>query len=130
MFERYTEQARRTLSFARYEASHLGSVVINTEHLLLALIRDGGGLTGPILVRFGISREDIRRLNWKPSRLSARKLLRLSRFRSANPRSAFSSSRLRRRTGCFTTTSVPSICCWVFCATSGRSLQPFSSIRE
>jgi ATP-dependent Clp protease ATP-binding subunit ClpA len=61
MFERYTEQARRALFFARYEVSQLGSVVIDTEHLLLGLIRESKGLCGPIFARFGISREDIRR---------------------------------------------------------------------
>ena len=48
MFERYTERARRVLFFARYEASQLGSVSIETEHLLLGLIREGKGLTSVI----------------------------------------------------------------------------------
>ena len=34
MFERYTEQARRALLFARYEASQFGSRTIDSEHLL------------------------------------------------------------------------------------------------
>src|SRR5258708_21395564 len=40
MFERYTEKARRVIFFARYEASHYGSPQIETEHLLLALLRE------------------------------------------------------------------------------------------
>ena|SRR5688572_5548808 len=40
MFERYTEAARRSLFFARYEASMLGSVAIETHHLLLGLLKD------------------------------------------------------------------------------------------
>lgn len=48
MFERYTEQARRALFFARYEASLLGSISIQTEHLLLGLIREATGLIGQI----------------------------------------------------------------------------------
>lgn len=40
MFERYTETARRTIFFARYEASQFGSACIETEHLLLGLLRD------------------------------------------------------------------------------------------
>jgi tRNA-Thr(GGU) m(6)t(6)A37 methyltransferase TsaA len=40
MFERYTEDARRTLFFARYEASQLGGLTIEPEHLLLGLIRE------------------------------------------------------------------------------------------
>lgn len=40
MFERYTEKARRVIFFARYEASEFGSPVIDTEHLLLGLVRE------------------------------------------------------------------------------------------
>ena len=51
MFERYTERARRVLFFARYEASQLGSISIETEHLLLGLLREGKGLTARIFAR-------------------------------------------------------------------------------
>ena len=40
MFERYTERARRTIFFARYEANQHGSSYIETEHLLLGLMRE------------------------------------------------------------------------------------------
>lgn len=40
MFERYTEKARRTIFFARYEASQFGSNYITLEHLLLGLLRE------------------------------------------------------------------------------------------
>ncbi len=45
MFERYTEKARRAIYFARYEASQYGSLEIDTEHLLLGLIREAGILS-------------------------------------------------------------------------------------
>ena len=61
MFERYTERARRVLFFARYEASQLGSVSIETEHLLLGLIREGKGLTSRIFQRSHLSLESIRK---------------------------------------------------------------------
>src|SRR5262245_4247001 len=59
MFERYTERARRVIFFARYEASQFGSVAIETEHLLLGLLREDKGL----LSRFQLDRsiENIRR---------------------------------------------------------------------
>ena len=60
MFERYTERARRVIFFARYEASQLGSRTIETEHLLLGLIRENNGLTGQLLGRSKIEPEDIR----------------------------------------------------------------------
>jgi ATP-dependent Clp protease ATP-binding subunit ClpA len=40
MFEHYTENARRVLFFARYEAGVLGSHYVEPGHLLLALIRE------------------------------------------------------------------------------------------
>ncbi len=61
MFERYTERARRVLFFARYEASQLGSVSIETEHLLLGLIREGKGLTSRIFQRSHLSLDSIRK---------------------------------------------------------------------
>lgn len=44
MFERYTEKARRVIFFARYEASQYGSPYIETEHLLLGLLREDRAL--------------------------------------------------------------------------------------
>ncbi len=49
MFERYTERARRVIFFARYEASQFGSKTIETEHLLLGLIREDKNLTNRFL---------------------------------------------------------------------------------
>jgi hypothetical protein len=49
MFERYTERARRVMFFARYEASNLGSMTIETEHLLLGLLREDRNLINRLL---------------------------------------------------------------------------------
>jgi ATP-dependent Clp protease ATP-binding subunit ClpC len=49
MFERYTEKARRIVFFARYEASQFGSPYIETEHLLLGLLREDKALTNRFL---------------------------------------------------------------------------------
>lgn len=49
MFERYTEKARRVIFFARYEASQFGSPSIETEHLLLGLMREDKSLTNRFL---------------------------------------------------------------------------------
>lgn len=49
MFERYTEQARRVIFFARYEASQYGSPYIETEHLLLGLLREDKVIVGDLL---------------------------------------------------------------------------------
>lgn len=49
MFERYTEKARRTIFFGRYEASQFGSLYIETEHLLLGLLREDRALANRFL---------------------------------------------------------------------------------
>lgn len=61
MFERYTDGARLALFDARLEVSRLGSISIETEHLLLGLIRDGEGLPSRIFARSHLSLEDIRK---------------------------------------------------------------------
>lgn len=40
MFERYTEKARRVMFFSRYEASQFASERIETEHILLGILRE------------------------------------------------------------------------------------------
>lgn len=45
MFERFTEKARRVIFFGRYEALQFGSRYIETEHLLLGVLREGKVLT-------------------------------------------------------------------------------------
>ena len=58
MFERYTEKARRTIFFARYEASQYGASEIESEHLLLGILREGKAALNAIL---GLTQiEDIR----------------------------------------------------------------------
>ena len=49
MFERYTEKARRTIFFGRYEASQFGSPCIESEHLLLGLLRENKALANQFL---------------------------------------------------------------------------------
>lgn len=60
MFERYTERARRTLFFARYEASEFGAPAIEAEHLLLGLIREGHGLMARVFANWDLSLEEMR----------------------------------------------------------------------
>ena len=49
MFEKYTEKARRVIFFGRYEASQFGGRCIETEHLLLGLLREDKSLTNRFL---------------------------------------------------------------------------------
>lgn len=61
MFEKYTEKARRVIFFARYEASQFGSPYIETEHLLLGLIREDKNLTTRFFPKANATIQDIRR---------------------------------------------------------------------
>ncbi len=60
MFERFTDRARGVLTLAQEEARLLNHSFIGTEHLLLGLIREEGGLAGVALGRCGITLEAAR----------------------------------------------------------------------
>ena len=61
MFEKYNEKARRALFFARYEASKLGSRVIESEHILLGVLREGEGPLTELLARLSVRPDEIRK---------------------------------------------------------------------
>ncbi len=52
--ERFTQRARRVLSLAHQEAERLRHLHIGTEHLLLGLIREEGGVAGRVLRELGL----------------------------------------------------------------------------
>ena len=54
LFPRFTEAARRTLFFSRYEAVSLGRLEIAPEHVLLGVIRGAGEATRAIFQTAGI----------------------------------------------------------------------------
>jgi hypothetical protein len=60
MFERFTDQARRAVVFAREEARRLEYNYIGTEHLLLGLCREREGIAARALESLGVSIEDVR----------------------------------------------------------------------
>lgn len=55
LFPRFTEAARRTLFFSRYEAVSLGRLEIAPEHVLLGVIRGAGAATRGLLETAGIT---------------------------------------------------------------------------
>jgi ATP-dependent Clp protease ATP-binding subunit ClpC len=61
VFEKFNEKARRALFFARYEASKLGSRVIESEHVLLGVLREGEETVTELFRRFHVKPEEIRR---------------------------------------------------------------------
>ncbi len=60
MFERFTDRARRVVVLAQEEARMLDHTYIGTEHILLALIREGGGVAAQALESLGITEEAAR----------------------------------------------------------------------
>ena len=61
MFERFTDRARRVVVLAQEEARELGHSYIGTEHVLLGLIQEGGGVAAKALESSGLDRADVRR---------------------------------------------------------------------
>jgi ATP-dependent Clp protease ATP-binding subunit ClpC len=61
MFEKYTEKARRVIFFARYETSQLGARRIETEHVLLGLLREDKALSSRFFPHAEAALESIRR---------------------------------------------------------------------
>ena len=60
MFERFTEQARQVVVRAQREARALKHDHIGTEHILLGLLGDDGGLAGRALKRLDVTAERVR----------------------------------------------------------------------
>jgi ATP-dependent Clp protease ATP-binding subunit ClpA len=50
----YVPRVRKVLSLALDEAEHQGSGYVRTEHILLGIVRDGGGVAANILDHFGV----------------------------------------------------------------------------
>ena len=61
MFERFTDRARRVVVLAQEEARMFNHTHIGTEHILLALIGEGGGVAAQALGSLGIAEEAARR---------------------------------------------------------------------
>jgi ATP-dependent Clp protease ATP-binding subunit ClpA len=60
MFERFTDRSRRVVVLAQEEARMLNHNQIGNEHLLVALIREGGGVAAQALASLGITEEAAR----------------------------------------------------------------------
>ncbi|MDD5563416.1 MAG: ATP-dependent Clp protease ATP-binding subunit [Thermoanaerobaculaceae bacterium] len=60
MLENLTERARRTLFFARYEASQAGASSIAPEHILLGLLREMDDVVEQLLARFSVTSAQLR----------------------------------------------------------------------
>jgi ATP-dependent Clp protease ATP-binding subunit ClpC len=61
MFERFTDRSRRVVVLAQEEARMLNHEYVGTEHILLGLIREDGGVAAQALESLGIGEEAARR---------------------------------------------------------------------
>jgi len=60
--ERFTQRARRVLSLAHQEAERMRHDYIGTEHLLLGLIREEGGVAGRVLRDLGLEADRVQEI--------------------------------------------------------------------
>jgi hypothetical protein len=58
----FTPRAKRVLELARREAEDLDQPAVATEHLLLGLLREGGGVAAQVLTQLGLRLDGLRRL--------------------------------------------------------------------
>lgn len=65
--ERFTQRARRVLSLAHQAAERLQQNTIGTEHLLLGLVEEDGGVAGRVLRDLGLEPERIQEMVEKVS---------------------------------------------------------------
>jgi len=60
MYERFTDRARKVMQLANQEAASFQHCYIGTEHILLALIKEGSGVAANVLKNLGIERASVR----------------------------------------------------------------------
>ncbi|HRL11442.1 MAG TPA: ATP-dependent Clp protease ATP-binding subunit [Aggregatilineales bacterium] len=70
--ERFTQRARRVLSLAQEEAERLQHNYIGTEHLLLGLMREEGGVAGRVLRDLGLDQRRVEELVERLTRATTR----------------------------------------------------------
>ncbi|MDP6619228.1 MAG: Clp protease N-terminal domain-containing protein, partial [Nitrospinota bacterium] len=60
MFKRFTERARKVIILAREEAERYHHEYLGTEHILLGILKDGGGIAIAVLQKVGQDIKQIR----------------------------------------------------------------------
>jgi len=60
MFDRFTDRAKKVMSFARQEAMKFNHEYIGTEHILLGLVQEGSGVAANVLKNMTVDLDKIR----------------------------------------------------------------------
>ena len=110
MFERFTDRARRVVVEAQHEARALGHDYIGTEHLLLGLISEGGGVGAKALESLGLGAEALRAAVAEIVEHRAAVAVGAHTVHAAGQAGAAAVAGARRCASA-TTTSAPSTCC-------------------
>lgn len=61
MYEKFTERARKVMSLARQESQRLNSDAIKTEHVLLGIVEEAGGVAAKVLKNLGGDLDRVRK---------------------------------------------------------------------
>jgi ATP-dependent Clp protease ATP-binding subunit ClpC len=59
MYDHFTDRSRKVMRLARREATRYGAQCIDTEHLLLGLIKEGSGVAANVLKSTGVDPRDL-----------------------------------------------------------------------
>ena len=60
MYDKFTDRARKVIAFAKEEAQRIGHDYLGTEHILLGIIKDGGGIAAAVLETLNIELEKLK----------------------------------------------------------------------
>ena len=59
MIDRFTAKARESINLAVQAAEELGHSYVGTEHLLIGLLEEGGGVAARVLSENGVKKEKV-----------------------------------------------------------------------
>lgn len=60
MYDKFTDRARKVIAFAKEEAQRMGHDYLGTEHVLLGVIKDGGGIAAAVLETMSVELEKLK----------------------------------------------------------------------
>lgn len=60
MYERFTDRSRKVMQLANQEAARLNHEYIGTDHILLGLVKEGGGIAASLLANLDVDLRKIR----------------------------------------------------------------------
>ena len=60
MYDKFTDRARKVIAFAKEEAQRIGHDYLGTEHILLGVIKDGGGIAAAVLESLNVELEKLK----------------------------------------------------------------------